>query len=83
MKPTLELIIDTAKPFCFETYLKNQMNYVQDLWEQAREKGDCLQYKKTSDFMLGEYFKWGYDVAYRKYYCGMIHKPKWGDLCMR
>lgn len=78
-------IDDLAKPldiphFNFDLYMSSQTNYIHDLWFEARQKGDCLQYKKVSEFAVNEYFKHGYDQAWRKYYCGLGHKPKWGDL---
>ncbi len=80
LEETIEEMQDTAKPFDFETYVHNQINYVHDLYDQARSKGDIQDICGVSAFMLKWYFPLGYDQAYRQYYCGMRHKPKWGEL---
>lgn len=86
MKPSLEtideVVLDTSKPFDFENYIRAQVNYVHDLWEQAKAKGEHTDVKGVSAFMISPtgYFAKGYDVAYRQYYCGLRHKPKWGEL---
>ena len=68
------------KEFNFDSYMAAQRNYIQDLYYDAVAKKD-VDYKTTvSQFTNKFYFAKGYDDAYRQYYCGMRHKPKWGEL---
>jgi hypothetical protein len=78
-----EIALDTAKPFDFETYMKGQTNYIAELRQDAILNGD-FDYKTTpTEFTMHRtkgYFAKGYDLAWRQYYCGLRHKPKWGEL---
>lgn len=61
-------------------YTRLQIDYVHSLREQAIKAGDVPQDMAVSHFMLGFYFKHGYDDAFRKYYNGLAHKLEWQGL---
>ena len=59
---------------------KIQMDYIRDLHEQAVKAGDVDKTLPVSNFMMGYYFKFGYDSAFNRYYNGEVHKLKWQGL---
>lgn len=69
-----------AEPFNFETYMKAQNKYIHELHVDAVLKGDFKLTTSKNEFIEKGYFGKGYDIAYRQYYCGLRHKPKWGEL---
>jgi len=61
-------------------YVKDQLNYVQHLREQAIKANDVDKTVGVSDFMVGCYFRLGYDTLFRKYWNGQRHKLDWQGL---
>ena len=64
-------------------YNDTQINYVHELHEQAKLKGDIPKEMMVSSFMLGYYFKLGYDRRFQMYWDGVMHKPHWRGLNVR
>lgn len=61
-------------------YTRLQVEYVHQLREQAIKAGDIKPFMGVSNFMLGYYFKHGYDEAFNKYFNGLAHKLDWQGL---
>lgn len=66
-----------------EQYNQDQINYVHRLHQQAIAKGDVPKETGVSSFMLGCYFKLGYDEVFAKYWKGERHKVDWQGLNKR
>jgi len=57
-----------------------QQNYIFELKEQAIQRGDVPSTIGASAFMLGYYFRLGYDDVFRQYWDGTGHKLHWQGL---
>lgn len=69
--------------FPTEQYNHDQQNYIFDLREQAIKAKDISPTIGVSAFMIGAYFRLGYDVRFRQYWDGERHKPQWEGLGKR
>lgn len=72
--------VQAPQPFKIEDYNRDQINFVHDLYEQALKAGAITRETTVSGFMVGFYFRQGYDIAFHEYWKGQKHKPKWGDI---